>query len=78
MSISVFLGHFREAVELESTVSLTAETPLFEVPGWDSLAILSVMAMASAIYEKAIVMDDIARCKTIGDLFEPIQAWGQA
>ncbi|NKD77967.1 hypothetical protein HEQ60_09375 [Haematospirillum sp. H1815] len=74
MSINVFLGHFREAVELENAVNLTAETPLSEVPGWDSLAILSVMAMASTIYEKVIVMEDIERCKKVGDLFEVMQA----
>lgn len=74
VSISIFIGHLREAVELESSVELTAETILTDISGWDSLAILSIMAMAGTIYDKVIVMDDIERCKSVGDLFNALQA----
>jgi acyl carrier protein len=73
VNISTFIEDLRDAIELENSIKVTAETPLADIPGWDSLAILSTMAMASTVYEKIIVMDDIERCRSVGDLFDTLR-----
>lgn len=41
---------------------------LEEFDYWDSLAILSIISMASESYKKTFKAADIRECKTIGDL----------
>lgn len=44
------------------------EDALKEFDYWDSLAILSIISMASESYKKTFKAADIRECKTIGDL----------
>lgn len=44
------------------------EDALEEFDYWDSLAILSIISMASESYKKTFKAADIMECKTIGDL----------
>jgi acyl carrier protein len=44
------------------------EDALEEFDYWDSLAILSIISMASESYKKTFKAADIRECKTIGNL----------
>ena len=44
------------------------EDALEEFDYWDSLAILSIISMASESYKKTFKAADMRECKTIGDL----------
>ena len=43
-----------------------------EVPEMDSMGILSVMTMVDSEYGIVLKPDDIARCETVGDLWEAV------
>ena len=47
--------------------SLTPETQLDEI-GWDSMAMLSVIAILKAKFDKKVPGSDIRAFKTIGDI----------
>lgn len=48
--------------------SVNIEDVLEDFDYWDSLAILSIISMASESYKKTLKASDIRECKTIGDL----------
>lgn len=62
-----FLKRFSETLAIPvGEVSL--ETELRSMQEWDSLAVVSLIAMVDESYGKPLSPRDIARCRTIGDL----------
>lgn len=53
--------------------SLTPDKPLAEVPQWDSLARLTVIALADAEYGVNLTASDLNACITVGDIHVCIQ-----
>jgi acyl carrier protein len=64
-----FLESFTNAVDFQNPVQMSLETELKTLPEWDSLAALGVIVMFDMEYAKAITGDDLAKCMTIGDIF---------
>jgi len=60
-----FLAKLSEALDAETT--LTIETNLDEIEGWDSLGILSVIGLIET-YRNDIELQSIYDSKTVGDL----------
>ena len=58
-------------LEVES-VDLNDELKSFEF--WDSLSILSIIALASETYKVEITADDVNNAKTIGGLWDLIKS----
>lgn len=72
MTIDDFIGKFAFAIEAEDG-TLTPETRFKELPAWDSLNTLAVIAMADAEYGVSLTGGDIQNSQTIGDLMKITQ-----
>ena len=66
-----FLKNLCEILELETPPS--PEKLLSEIEEWDSLAIVSFVAMADLKYKKTIQLSDIGKVTTVSDLYELVQ-----
>ncbi len=54
---------------LEPEITLTMETKLAEVEEWDSLGLVSFVAMVDSEYGKTMVFADIKKAQTVQDLY---------
>jgi acyl carrier protein len=63
-----FAGELASIVE-EAAGELTPERELLSIPLWDSLAVVTVMALASDKYDRILEPDRLVAAVTIGDLF---------
>jgi acyl carrier protein len=72
MTIEDFIEKFAFAIEAEEG-TLKAETRFKELPNWDSLNTLAVIAMADADYGVSLTGSDIQHSQTVGDLMEIVQ-----
>jgi acyl carrier protein len=72
MEFNEFLEKFAEAVEVEETGTLSAETNFRELDEWSSLAGLSVIAMFDDEFDITINGNDIRASHTIQDLYDLI------
>jgi acyl carrier protein len=52
----------------ESPGTVTGKSALGELPAWDSLAVLSFMAMLDEQFQVAVSGKQIAACETVDDL----------
>lgn len=67
-----FISLFKETLEIEDReISLNDE--FRDYPEWDSLALLSVIAMIDDEYDLIIEGNDFAKLKTISDLINAIE-----
>ena len=69
-TIEQFIDNFQVAVDFQEPVEVTPETPLRDLPEWDSLAALGVIVMFDVEYGKTIVGDDLKNCITLTDLYK--------
>lgn len=67
-----FIKLFAETLEIEDR-EITINDSFREYPEWDSLALLSVIAMIDDEYDVIIEGNDFAKLKTVGDLVEAIK-----
>ena len=74
ITITEFIRHFEDAIEGIESGSLTSDTSFKEIPEWDSLAALSILAMVDAEYDTAISGNEIRACQTLQDLFDVVRA----
>jgi acyl carrier protein len=72
VTIDDFIENFAFAIEAEEN-TLTPETRFKELPNWDSLNTLAVIAMADADYGISLTGTDIQNSQTIGDLMRITQ-----
>ena len=54
--------------------SIQREDLLKKYPNWDSLGVLSVIAMVDECYSVTITADDLSITKTVGELQDLIQS----
>lgn len=67
MTTADFLSEIDKIIQSgRGTVAL--ETPLSGLGGWDSMAIISFIAMADAKLGVSIRVADLSACNTVGDL----------
>ena len=58
----------------EDAALLTRERELLSIPLWDSLAVVTVMAMASDKFDTILEPEKLAAAATVGDLFALIES----
>lgn len=69
-TIDQFVEKFRNAVDFQDEVELTADTNLKALPEWDSLAALGVIIMFDMEYNKAVTGKDLVECQTVADVYK--------
>lgn len=67
-----FIEKFAEALEIENEENLSPATIFRNLEEWGSMAILALMAIASEEYDVEFDTDDLAKSKTIGDIYNII------
>lgn len=73
MDIEKFVKDFESTLESPAAIKITPETRLVEISQFDSLAVLSVIAMMHKVYNTRIKGADIKKAVTVADLFAMIQ-----
>lgn len=71
MTMDEFLTEMAEILEEDA---VTPADVLNDFESWDSLAVLSVIAMADSQFGVSLVAQDIKDAQTVGDLHEAIMA----
>ena len=66
-----FIERMVDVMDIEEEI--TADTVLADLDEWDSLSLVSFMAMANAAYGKKVVPADVKMAKTIADLYELVK-----
>ena len=69
MDFNEFITKFTEQLEIEDTSSLNQDTMFRELEEWSSLSILELIVFYDEEFDKQIGDGDIAKCQTIGDLY---------
>lgn len=77
MDIEKFIDDFESVIEDVKKGSVTPDTNLKkEIETWDSLAVLSVLAMIDSEYEKIISGEELLNCKTVKDIYDLVVSKG--
>ena len=66
-----FIENLIDVMDIEEEI--TADTLLENLEEWDSLSLVSFMAMANSEYGKRIVPADVKMAKTVADLYELVK-----
>lgn len=66
-----FIEKMVDVLDVEEEI--TADTILNDFEEWDSLSLVSFMAMANAAYGKKVLPSDVKAAKTIEDLYELVK-----
>ena len=73
MNTKEFIEKFADAIELVEFDTINGETKFRELPEWDSLSYLSVIAMMDEEYETQIESADFKKLETIDDIINFIE-----
>lgn len=71
LTMEQFLEKMADILDCEQEV--TMETVLADLEEWDSLSLVSFMAMANAAYGKKVSPADVRMAKTIADLYDLVK-----
>ena len=63
-----FMADFRDS--LGTSLSLTEETKLSDIPEWDSLSIMSVVTLLASEYGTMTTFSDLKECAILGDIMK--------
>ncbi|HAV12190.1 MAG TPA: acyl carrier protein [Opitutae bacterium] len=74
MSLDQFIEDFEEAVEDVEVGTLSPSTNYRQLEQWDSLSVLTVIAMVDADYDVRLKADDLKGCESLEALFAHIQS----
>lgn len=58
---------------LDCEQEITMKTVRADLEEWDSLSLVSFMAMANAAYGKKVILADVKMAKTVEDLYELVK-----
>ncbi len=67
-----FIKSFAEILEIENASILSTSTVFRDLPEWNSLAYLSLIAMIDEEYSVVIEGNEFRKLKTIGDIINAI------
>lgn len=73
MTIEDFIRNFEEAIEGLEPGSVRPDTVYRDLPQWDSLAVLTTLAMADAEYEVSLSANELNECNTVEELFAKVK-----
>jgi len=74
MDNSRFLRNFTDNIEGIDVAAITLDTPLTHIPQWDSMAILTTLAMVDTEYGVQISGVEVQRAKLVRDLMNAVAA----
>lgn len=72
MTIEEKLDIIKELLDIDDD-TLTEDTRLDEINEWDSIAIVSTIAMFDSIFEKVVKADEVKKFKTIKDITDKME-----
>lgn len=67
MDANNFIRNFANAIEVDAAI-LSGATVFKDLDNWDSLCVLSVIAMVDEVYHVTLGGDDLESSNTISDL----------
>jgi acyl carrier protein len=67
MTTEDFLKAFEQITE-SAPSSIRTDTPLTEVGGWDSLAVIGLISRLDRDFGLRLRADDLPQCATVGDV----------
>ena len=73
MDIKTFIQEFEASIEGLEPGSVTPESKFQELAQWDSLAVLTTIAMADAEFEAELTANEILACTTLRDLADLVE-----
>lgn len=74
MKLKAFIRNFEEAVEDVEFDTLAADTSFRSLEQWDSLAVLTVIAMVDAEYDVRLKAKELKQVETLSELHALIAA----
>jgi acyl carrier protein len=74
MTIEAFIENFVDSIEGLASGSVGPDTVMRNLPQWDSLAVLTTVAMIDAEYEVLITTNELAKQQTVQDLFQLVKS----
>lgn len=72
-NIETFVDRIADSFESSGRENFNSETKYRTLPDWDSLAALSIIAMANSVYGIQLKGEDIRKSETINDLYNLIK-----
>lgn len=66
-----FIEKMIDVMDIEEEI--TVDTVLANLEEWDSLSVVSFMAMANTAYGKKVAASDVKMAKTVADLYELVK-----
>jgi len=72
MNKQQFLANLVASVEGVDVAKISLESRLIEIPQWDSLALLTTLAMVDAEYGVQISGLELQSCRTVGDIADMV------
>jgi len=74
MELNEFIKNFADAIDGVDLASLSPNTNYKnDIEEWDSLAVMTVLAMIDSEYKIVISGEDVENCNTISELFELVK-----
>jgi len=73
MEINTFIGHLSEEFEDLGVFELSPSTVLRDMPGWNSMHILLLVAMIDFRYQVLLSGEHLKTVKTVNDLFDLVK-----
>jgi len=74
MTIEAFIGNIEENIEGIDAGSVKVDTVLKELPVWDSLAMLNMLALVDSEYDVQISGEELNNLSSVKSIFEAILA----
>lgn len=68
MTIDEKFKLFIETIEAEEPEKITKDSVLEDMSEWDSMGMISVIAMLATEFGRTLTFDDLKRLKTVGDI----------
>ena len=71
-TLQSFVASFAEALEVETASGLNGETQFRQLPEWESLAVLKLLAMVDEVFGVWLEAEAISRCASLEELYQMI------
>lgn len=73
MQMKNFIQQFEEAIEGVEPGSLSGDTDLAAMEQWDSLALITILAMVDAEYEVQVSGEELNGCRQVRDIYALVE-----
>lgn len=72
MSIKEKLNILEDLLDIEQD-TLREDMELDNLSEWDSIAVITVIAMFDSLFEKEVISEEIKKCKTVKDITDKME-----